>query len=158
MASTFYFALSSLYEQLEAHCDLHFDSLKATEKAPDSLECENISLYDLDSLEEFTVSRDTPTDSLNTEDSTFDSLECKSLNHVKSFNNDTNDTSLSQDKKCQLEVPGDTEYVPTNVLEFLMFFGKIHKSLANIGIVLSLCRKLRPNSGEDYWLFGWFEH
>ena len=157
MASTFYFALSSLYEQLETHCDVHFDSLKAPEKAPDSLEYENISLYDLDSLEEFSVSRDTPSDSLNTEDSTFDSLECKSLNHVKSFNNDTNDTSLSQEKNRQLVAPGETEYAPTNVFEFLMFFGKIHKSLANIGIVLSLCRKLRPHSGEDYWLFGWFE-
>ena len=104
-----------------------------------------------------TALRNSLTDSLNTEDSTFDSLECKTLNHVKSFNNDTNDTSLSQEKNRQLVVPGETEYAPTNVFEFLMFFGKIHKSLANIGIVLSLCRKLRPHSGEDYWLFGWFE-
>ena len=148
LASTVYFVLTSLYEHLETQCDVNYDSLNAlntTENAPDSLECEIISLNDLDSLEEISVSRETPTDSLNTEDSTFDSLECKSLSHIKSLNNDIHH-----------EDPGGTEHVPTNVLELLMFCGKM-VFLVNNGTVLSLCRKLRPNSGEDYWLFGWLE-
>ena len=145
LASTIYFVLSSLYEQLETQCDVNYDSLKTTENAPDSLECENISLNDLDNLEEFSVSRETPTDSLNTEDSTFDSLECKSLSHIKSSSNDIHH-----------EDPGGTEHVPTNVLELLMFYGKMF-FLVNNGTVSPLCRKLRPNSREDYWLFGWFE-
>ena len=145
LASTIYFVLSSLYEQLETQCDVNYDSLKTTENAPDSLECENISLNDLDSLEEFSVSRETPTDSLNTEDSTFDSLECKSLSHIKSLSNDIHH-----------EDPGGTEHVPTNVLELLLFSGNM-LFLVNNGTVSPLCRKLRPNSGEDYWLFGWLE-
>ena len=113
LASTFYFVLTSLYEQLESQRDQNFDSLKTTENSPDSLECENISLNDLDSLEDYSVSRETPTDSLNTEDSTLDSLECKSLSLIKSLNNDINH-----------EEEG-TEHVPTNVLELLMFCGKM---------------------------------
>ena len=127
LASTFYFVLTSLYEQLETQRDHNFDSLKTTENSPDSLECENISLNDLDSLEDYSVSRETPTDSLNTEDSTFDSLECKSLSLIKSFNSDINH-----------EEEG-TEHVPTNVLELLMFCGKMLFFLVDIGTPLSLC-------------------
>ena len=120
LASTFYFVLTSLYEQLETQCDNNFDSLKTTENSPDSLECENISLNDLDSLEDYSVSRETPTDSLNTEDSTFDSLECKSLSLIKSLNNDINHEEGTEQAVQQSE-----QEVPTNVLELLMFCGKV---------------------------------
>ena len=125
MASTFYFVLTSLYEQLETHSDVNYDSLKATENSPDSLEWKNISLNDLDSLEEFSVSRDTPTDSLNSEDSTFDSLECESLSLIKSLRNDNNDTSSSNQENREHETLEEKEQnIPTNVLEYLMFYGK----------------------------------
>ena len=121
LASTFYFVLTSLYEQLETQCDNNFDSLKTTENSPDSLECENISLNDLDSLEDYSVSRETPTDSLNTEDSTFDSLECKSLSLIKSLNNDIN----HEEEGTEQAVQQSEEEFPTNVLELLMFCGKV---------------------------------
>ena len=129
LAFSFYFDLDNLYRRLDILCDVNFDSLEVKEKTPDSLEAEIMSICDLDSLEKFSVPRDTPTDSFNADDPNSDSLECKSLQNLvinlKHDDINQNNVISTQHKNCQ-HIPSrgfKKDHVPTNVLEFLIFYG-----------------------------------
>ena len=147
---TILFDLNNLSEELDHLGNVFPDSLEKQENILDSLESLNLDTIDVDSLQSFKINGESVIDSIENTD--FSSEVSKdSLNDSSSENFESCKTYISDEAtllcdetnekdfhfNCQHKVSStshlfsndDTSafiHIPTNILEFLMFFG--HKS------------------------------
>ena len=141
-----FFDLHSLQDKLDTFGQVYADSLEPSLYCPDSLDTGHVTLCDEDSLDSVASYKDSPCDSLDSDQPSHlscDSLEDQCSEYVlkqeeeNQSDHKTTRTSSTEHCGCQHlvrhggrvscdKIPG--QHVPTNVLEFLIFFGTNNKT------------------------------
>ena len=138
-----FFDLHSLQDKLDTFGHVYADSLEPSAYCPDSLDTGLVTLCDEDSLDSVASYEDSPCDSLDSDQPSHlssDSLEARCVEddcEQEEENQSDHITSRARTSSadhcgCQHlvshvggvssdKIPG--QHVPTNVLEFLIFFG-----------------------------------